>query len=263
MTDDLNLVQVAVRAAEAAAAHLRTIDRPPREAWVEKGPSDFVTQVDREIEERIVEQLCSEIPESTVMGEELSPTAQSATGVVWVVDPIDGTINYLHDYPQYAISIAAVADGVLAGAAVVDVAAGETYRAWRNGGAWHGERRLQVSTLSHPRWALVGTGFPFKHLDLLPPFQNQLTAVLEATAGVRRGGSASLDLVTVAMGRLDAFWELMLAPWDVAAGALIIREAGGRVTDLDGNHDILKHGALVAGNPALHAWLLDAVRNTP
>ena len=263
MTDDLNLVQVAVGAAEAAAAHLRTIDRPPPEAWVEKGPSDFVTQVDREIEERIVEQLRGEIPESTVMGEELSATAQSATGVVWVVDPIDGTINYLHDYPQYAISIAAVADGVLAAAVVVDVAAGETYRAWRNGGAWHGEHRLHVSTLTQPRWALVGTGFPFKQLDLWPPFQHQLAAVLEATAGVRRGGSASLDLVALAMGRLDAFWELMLAPWDVAAGALIIREAGGRVTDLDGNQDIVKHGSLVAGNPAAHAWLLDMVRNTP
>jgi myo-inositol-1(or 4)-monophosphatase len=129
-------------------------------------------------------------------------------------------------------------------------------------GAWQGERPIRVSRLTEPRHALVGTGFPFKNLPMLRRYQDQFAAVMGATSGIRRAGAAALDLTDVAAGRLDCFWELTLAPWDVAAGAVLIREAGGIVTTLDGSADVLQHGSIVAGNPALHRWLIDVLRSS-
>ena len=123
-----------------------------------------------------------------------------------------------------------------------------------------GDRRLHVSGLTEPRQALVGTGFPFKNLPLLRRYLDQFAAIMGATSGIRRAGAAALDLVDVAAGRLDCFWELTLAPWDVAAGVVLVREAGGVVTTLDDSTDVLQHGSVVAGNPLLHRWLLDVVR---
>jgi myo-inositol-1(or 4)-monophosphatase len=129
-------------------------------------------------------------------------------------------------------------------------------------GAWQEERRLQVSALAEPRHALVGTGFPFKDLSVLRRYLDQFAAVMGAASGVRRAGAAALDLVDVAAGRFDAFWELSLAPWDVAAGVVLVREAGGVVTTLDGSDDVLQHGSVVAGNPTMHRWLLELLRAT-
>lgn len=263
MRDFLDLVDAAVATAEEAAQLLRRLPTPSPSAWAEKGPSDFVTEVDREAEHLIAEALQRRVPGSVVRGEELTPDAQAAENeVIWIVDPLDGTANYLHGYPQYAVSIAAVADGQLAAGVVADVTRQLTYRAWRGGGAWLGSRRLAVSSLVESRWALVGTGHPFKRLDLLDGYQRQFAAVMRGSAGVRRTGSAALDLADVAAGRFDAFWELELAPWDVAAGVLLIREAGGVVTTLDGNPDVIRTGAVVAGNPSLHAWLLDLLQHS-
>src|SRR2546425_1057797 len=127
-------------------------------------------------------------------------------------------------------------------------------------GAWQGERRLHVSGLTEPRHALVGTGFPFKSLPVLRRYLDQFAAVMGVSSGIRRAGSAALDLADVAASRFDAFWELTLAPWDVAAGVLLIREAGGVVTTLEGEDDVLRHGSVVAGNPSLHRWLLELLR---
>ena len=124
-----------------------------------------------------------------------------------------------------------------------------------------GQQRLAVSTLDRPGDALIGTGFPFKRLEGIETYLRQFTRVMEATAGIRRAGSAALDLADVAAGRLDAFWELSLAPWDVAAGVVLIREAGGVVTTLEGSQDVLGPGSIVAGNPRMHDWMLEAVRN--
>jgi myo-inositol-1(or 4)-monophosphatase len=211
--------------------------------------------VDRETEEIIGDELRRGAPDSVVLGEELSPSA-AGSGLVWVVDPLDGTTNFLHQYPAYGVSVGAVVDGELAAGVVVDVARKQTYRATAGGGAWLEERRLQVSQVTDPALALIGTGFPFKVLELLPRYLRQFTTILQRTSGIRRGGAASLDFADLALGRFDGFWELYLAPWDVAAGALILREAGGRVTDLHGGSDIVRHGAFVAGNPAIHEWLL-------
>jgi myo-inositol-1(or 4)-monophosphatase len=254
------LLDLAVTAAERGAAHVRTAERPAEPAgWDLKGAADYVTSVDRDTEQLIAEILLQGEPDSDVLGEELTPEA-TRSGLYWVVDPLDGTTNYLHRYPAYGVSIAAVVDGALVVGVVVDIPRGRTYRARSNGGAWCGDEQLRVSQVHDPTHALIGTGFPFKVPDLLPDYLRQLDALLRATAGVRRAGAASLDLVDLAVGRFDGFWELYLAPWDVAAGAVIVREAGGRITDLDGRDDIVRHGAFVAGNPAIHAWLLEILR---
>jgi myo-inositol-1(or 4)-monophosphatase len=178
------------------------------------------------------------------------------------VDPLDGTTNFLHRFPYYAVSIGAVVDREPVAAVVQHVPPGTRYCAVKGGGAWQDGTPLHVSAVREPRQALIGTGFPFKYVEQLPRYQAQFAAVLWSAAGVRRPGSAALDLCDVAAGRFDGFWELILAPWDVAAGTLIVREAGGIVTGLDGTMDVIRHGSIVAGNPVIHAWLLELL-NSP
>jgi myo-inositol-1(or 4)-monophosphatase len=256
-----DLVKVAAAAATRAADYLRATERPRGEHWTEKGRHDFVTDVDRAAETLIAEALTRAVPGSHVVGEELTPEL-AAGEVVWIVDPLDGTTNYLHGYPQYAVSIGCAVRGELCAGVVHDVVRDQVYRAWRGGGAWLGDQRLAVSSVREPRRALVGTGFPFKELEQLRAYLAQFAAVLGAASGIRRAGSAALDLADVAAGRLDAFWDLSLAPWDVAAGVVLVREAGGRVTRPDGREDVLGPGPIVAGNPALHRWLMDLLGKT-
>lgn len=258
-----DLVKFAERAALRAGEYLRSAARPAVDAWTEKAQHDFVTEVDRAAEALIAETLSRDTPDAVIVGEELSPTRAPRGRLVWIVDPLDGTTNFLHGYPQYAVSIGCLADGKLAAGVIHDVCRNRTYRATRGGGAFEDDTRLGVSAVTEPRLALVGTGFPFKALGKLPLFLSQFAAVLGATSGVRRAGAAALDLADVAAGRLDIFWELELAPWDICAGTLLIREAGGVVTRLDGAADVVstgQHGAIVAGNRTLHRWLLDLLR---
>ena len=260
--DARQLLAAAQLAADRAAAFLRREEgRLAPEAWSEKGRADFVTEVDRESERLITETLRKAFPDSAVVGEELSPGPLPA-GLVWVVDPLDGTTNFLHRFPCYAVSIGALLEGEPLAAVVQHVRPGIRYHATRGGGAWQDEAPLHVSTIREPRHALIGTGFPFKFMDQLPQYQAQFAAVVAGAAGLRRPGSAALDLCDVAAGRFDGFWELVLAPWDVAAGTLIVREAGGLVTGLDGTREVIRHGSIVAGNPVIHAWLLELL-NTP
>jgi myo-inositol-1(or 4)-monophosphatase len=273
--DYRELAHVAQAAAERGAARIRSAKRPAAgAAWEHKGALDFVTEVDRASERLIAEALTAAVPGSSVMGEELTPAAMPSAssarsaggggggggGVLWIVDPLDGTTNYLHGYPQYAVSIAAVLDGALVAGVVLDVERATLYHATADGGAWCGRERLQVSRVTDPSLALIGTGFPFRVPHLLPSYLRQFTAVTHAVSGVRRAGSAALDLADVARGRFEGFWELVLAPWDMAAGVLLIREAGGVVTDLDGSADVVRQGGLVAGNPAMHAWLMSILQ---
>jgi myo-inositol-1(or 4)-monophosphatase len=254
---DLSQLLAAARlAADRAAAFL--LEREGRlgpEAWGLKRPADFVTEIDREAERLIAATLLDALPASRVIGEELSPDARPE-GLAWIVDPLDGTTNYLHRFPMYAVSIAAALDGEPLAGVVAHVPAGVRYHAVRGGGAWRGEERLTVSRVVDPRQALIGTGFPYSELEQLPVYARQFAAVIRGSGGLRRPGCASLDLCDVASGRFDGFWELALSPWDVAAGALLVREAGGVITDHDGGSDVISHrGSVVAGNPALHAWL--------
>jgi myo-inositol-1(or 4)-monophosphatase len=250
-----DLARLASDAALRAAAYLRQVDRPDPSIWGSKGRHDFVTEVDRATERIIAEVLLAAEPGSRMMGEELSPDA-GTDGLVWVVDPLDGTTNFLHDYPVYAVSVAAALDGELLAGVVLDVTRDRLLHAWRGGGAWDGNRRITVSATTDPALALIGTGFPFKHPERLEEYQGQFARVMAGTSGIRRAGAAAIDLGDVAAGRFDGFWELVLAPWDIAAGMLLVREAGGVVTDLAGNDPGLAHTAIVAGNPAIHEWLI-------
>ena len=262
--DAVQLLKAAELAADRAAALLRREEgRFGPDRWDEKGRADFVTEVDRE-SERLIARTLAETAGGVVIGEELTPDASTApirrSGLAWVVDPLDGTTNFLHRFPFYAVSIAALVDGEAVAGVVEHVPAGIRYRATRGGGAWQDGARMAVSGVREPRQALIGTGFPFRHIGELARYQAQFAAVAASSGGLRRPGSAALDLCDVAAGRFDGFWELSLAPWDVAAGALIVREAGGLVTGLDGEAEVVRHGPIVAGNPVIHAWLLGLLR---
>lgn len=260
MNSALDLTRVATVAAQRAATHLRAIRRPRNPAdWDRKAHNDFVTDADRAAEEIIAASLLGAIPGATILGEELSPEGRR-DGLVWIVDPIDGTTNFVHGFPNWAVSIAAEVDGVLEAGVVLHVEADRRYHAARGHGAWRDGARLTVSPLSDPAHALIGTGFPFKHPEHLTRYLGQFAQVAPATAGIRRAGSAALDLCWVAEGTFDGFWELMLAPWDMAAGIVLVREAGGVVSDLEGETTGAGHTGLVAGNPAIHAWLLEIAK---
>jgi myo-inositol-1(or 4)-monophosphatase len=253
------LHDAAARAAEFIRAHAARLDELTVEA---KSPADYVSEVDRGAERLVRETLLGAHPDAAFLGEESAAEASLGDALAFVVDPLDGTTNFLHGYPWYAVSIAALWRRELVAGVVLNVATGETFHATAGGGAWRGAQRIRVAANTEPARALVGTGFPFKHLPSLDAYQRQFAAVTRQTAGIRRAGSAALDLCDVACGRFDAFWELTLAPWDVAAGILIVREAGGVVTDFDGEPAPVAHGAIVAGSPALHPWLLQLVRTS-
>ncbi|HUO52001.1 MAG TPA: inositol monophosphatase family protein [Gemmatimonadaceae bacterium] len=228
-----------------------------------KAASDFVSEVDIEAETLIRTLLAARFPGAHLMGEELAPGAPPARGLTFVIDPLDGTTNFLHGYPEYAVSIAAAVDGELAAGVVHNVATGEVFTARRGAGAFRNGEPMSVSAVDDPQRALIGTGFPFRAVDVLADYVHQFHAVARATAGIRRAGSAALDLADVACGRFDAFWEPLLSPWDFAAGALLVREAGGIATDLAGGPIALARGSILAGNPALHRWLLDLLSSLP
>lgn len=247
----LDAARTAADFIRSSASGLATLD------WREKARADFVSDVDVGAEARIADHLRRRFPWAVVLGEELTPSVAVMEDLAFVVDPLDGTTNFLHGYPQYAVSIAALSEGETLAGVVLDVARDSVCSATRGGGAMRDGAPIRVSATTEPRRALIGTGFPFRHPHRLDVYLPQLTRVIEGSAGVRRAGAAALDLTDVASGRLDGFWELMLAPWDVAAGFLIIREAGGRVTDLGGRDAKPAHGPVVASNGVLHEWLLD------
>ena len=253
------------RAMESAALGAGEIIRKaaPKSAalvWESKGAADFVTEVDRDAEHHILSIVEKEFAGAVVIGEEFSPGATSTSGLSFIIDPLDGTTNFLHGFPHYAVSIAAIYDGELLAGAILNVQSRELFAATAGAGATRNGEGIRVSSETESRRALIGTGFPFKQIECLPDFLSQFERVTRATAGIRRAGSAALDLADTACGRFDAFWELGLAPWDVAAGILLIREAGGLVTDLNGVASTPAFGSYVAGGPTMHAWLLRTLR---
>jgi myo-inositol-1(or 4)-monophosphatase len=253
-------------AAERAAAFIaRHAGQVGHDAWEHKGPADFVSLVDRGAEDIVRDTLLGAVPEAAFLGEEsYDPAATLGDGLAFVVDPLDGTTNFLHGFPWYAVSIAAVRAGEVIAGVVRNVPTGEIFAAARGHGAWRetarGRESIAVSESTNPARALIGTGFPFKGIDRIDEYVRQFAAITRAAAGIRRPGAAALDLCDVACGRFEGFWELTLAPWDIAAGIVIIREAGGVVTDLDGAPPRVEHTGLVAGNPAMHAWLMSVLR---
>ena len=224
--------------------------------WEVKGPADFVSEVDREAERALARVIADRHPSAVLIAEEGSPEATSGD-LTFLADPLDGTTNFLHGFPWYAVSIAAMVDGAQVAGVVLNVANGELFTAVRGSGARRNGQPIRVSEIVDPGRALLGTGFPFKHREGITPYMEVLPRIMEQVAGLRRAGSAALDLCDVACGRYDAFWEYRLAPWDVAAGILLVREAGGVVTDLEGRPAPAAHGPIVCGNETMHAWLMD------
>lgn len=252
----LDAARVGAAYIRSRVADLATLD------WREKSRADFVSDVDVGAESRITEHLRRRFPRADIVGEELSPAAALTSDLAFILDPLDGTTNFLHGYPQYAVSIGAIVRGDLVAGCVLDVPRDSACTATLGGGACRDGAPIGVSTVGESRRALIGTGFPFKQPERIAEYLPQLARLVAGTAGVRRAGAAALDLTDVASGRLDGFWELMLAPWDVAAGLLIIREAGGRVTDLEGRDALPAHGPIVATNGILHDWLLEVLSPT-
>jgi myo-inositol-1(or 4)-monophosphatase len=254
------MLNIAVKAARRAGS---IINRAALEGAFEvraKNRNDFVTQVDRAAEQAIVEIIRRAYPGHAVLAEESGASAGARDEYRWVIDPLDGTTNFIHGFPQYCVSIALQHKDVLTQAVVYDPGKNELFTASRGRGAFLDDRRIRVSKCADLKDALVGTGFPFKELGRLDLYLRQLRALMGGSAGVRRAGSAALDLAYVAAGRLDAFWEMGLSPWDMAAGALLIQEAGGLASDLEGNAAFMESGDIVAATPKLLPQLLSALK---
>lgn len=249
------MLNIGIRAARAAGDQIiRYIDRVQDMPVNSKGRNDFVTEVDRHAETIIMETIHKSYPGHAFLAEESGVHGEDE--YQWVIDPLDGTTNYLHGFPQFAVSIALKYRGVLDQAVVYDPLRQELFTASRGGGALLNNRRIRVSKQHSLEGALLGTGFPFGETDKLEVFISTFRAIFPSTSGIRRAGAASLDLAYVACGRLDGFWEFNLKEWDIAAGALLILEAGGLVSSMDGSSSYLENGHILAGNPRLHAEML-------
>jgi myo-inositol-1(or 4)-monophosphatase len=253
------LVNIAVRAArEAGKVILRDLDRLDALEVSAKGRNDFVSEVDRRAEQAIIATVRRSYPDHAVLGEESG--LQGVSDHVWVIDPLDGTTNYLHGFPVFSVSIAVRHRGRLEHAVVFDPLRNELFTASRGAGAQLNSRRIRVSKRPGLEGALLGTGFPYRDLGELDAYLRVFRELLSRTAGVRRAGSAALDLAYVACARLDGFWEVGLKEWDMAAGALLIQEAGGSVSDFAGGDGFLASGSVVGGGLRVHTAILEVVR---
>ncbi len=253
------MLNTAVKAARRAGnLILRYIDQLERLSIETKGRGDFVSEVDRAAEEAIIHVIRSGYPNHAILAEESGQ--QPGNEYQWIIDPLDGTTNFLHGYPQFAVSIALERNRRLEQAVVFDPLRNEIFTASRGGGAQLNERRVRVSKVTRLEHALLGTGFPFKTHEHLETWINTFRELLTHSSGVRRAGSAALDLAHVACGRLDGFWEFGLSPWDMAAGALLIQEAGGLTGDFAGGPTFLQGGNIVAGNPKIYAEMLRRIQ---
>ena len=254
------MLNIAVRAARKAGSIINrsTLDGSGLEVRA-KRPNDFVTKVDHAAEAAILEIVRKSYPDHAVLAEE-SGAAEGKAEYQWIIDPLDGTTNFIHGFPQYCVSIAIRRRGELAHGVIYDPNRNELFTASKGGGAYLNDRRIRVSKCLRLGDALVGTGFPFREGARIDLYSNQLKNIMQKCAGVRRAGAAALDLAYVACGRLDAFWELGLSPWDMAAGALMIQEAGGLVADLRGEAGYLDSGEICAATPKVFVELLALLR---
>ncbi len=224
-----------------------------------KQQNDFVTEVDKVAEAAIIETLRETYPKHAILAEETGQSGLADSEYQWIIDPLDGTTNFIHGFPQYAVSIAMAHRGVLTHAVVYDPGRNELFTASKGAGAFLNDKRIRVTKQAKLDQALIGTGFPYRMFEHVDAYMAIFKEMTRRAAGVRRPGAASLDLAYVACGRLDGFWEFGLSPWDMAAGALLISEAGGLVGDLAGEADYLKTGNIVCGTPKVFAQILQVI----
>ena len=225
-----------------------------------KGPKDFVSEIDHAAEAAIVETLHAAYPDHAILAEEgtareRNPDAEN----VWIIDPLDGTTNFLHGFPQYCVSIALAHKGVITQGVIYDPVRNDLFTATRGRGAFLNDRRMRVSRRTQLRECLIGTGFPFRDGSYLDTYLQMMRAMIQHTAGLRRPGAAALDLAYVAAGFYDGFFEIGLNPWDVAAGSLLVLEAGGLIGDLSGEGDYLHGGQVIAATPKVFAQMVNVL----
>jgi myo-inositol-1(or 4)-monophosphatase len=250
------LLNIAIRAARRAGEVIvRGMNRVHRLDVRAKGQNDFVTEIDMQAERDIIETIHKHYPDHAVLAEESGERGENE--FVWIIDPLDGTTNFMHGFPQFAVSIAVQRRGRLEHGVVYDPLRQELFTTSRGEGAQLDGKRIRVSSHIGLDRALIGTGFPYRtNLHWIDNYMGMFKAVTQATAGIRRPGAAALDLAYVAAGRLDAFWELGLSPWDTAAGTLLITEAGGMVGTLTGG-EYKQQGHILAGTPKVYAPLME------
>jgi myo-inositol-1(or 4)-monophosphatase len=254
----LNVMIAAAR--KAGRALIRDFGELENLQISKKGPADFVSTADSRTERILIEELTRARPGYGFLVEEGGAIEGRDKTHRFIIDPIDGTTNFLHGIPQFAISIGLEREDQLVSALIFNPVTDEMYLAEKGHGAYLNDRRLRVAARQHLSDILVASGAPFLGKEGRDEFLTELNAVIASTAGMRRFGSAALDLAWVAAGRFDAFWERNLRPWDIAAGILIVREAGGMVSDMDGRDSMLDCGHILAANDALHRSLLDLLR---
>lgn len=259
------LLNIAIKAARRAGSVINraSLDGSLLDVKIKK-PNDFVTQIDKAAEAAIIEVIRKAYPDHAILAEESGDSESGTAGMRaeyrWIIDPLDGTTNFIHGFPQYCVSIGVHHRDAAAHAVIFDPTNNELFVASKGHGAYLNDRRIRVSKCTGLQTALIGTGFPFKELSRMDLYVRQLRAMMSSTAGVRRAGAAALDLAYVACGRLDAFWELGLSKWDMAAGALLIREAGGLVAGLTGEPDYMETGDIIAATPKIFPQFLGAMR---
>ncbi len=254
------MVNIAVRAARAAGDIIvRNMDRIDRLKVVTKQNNDFVTNVDHMAEEIIIATIKEAFPDHGILAEESGTQAEDSE-YQWIIDPLDGTTNYLHGFPQFAVSIALKYKGRLEVGVVYDPVAQELFTASRGNGAKLNDKKIRVTGQKGLTNALIGTGFPYHDQSYLDVYLETMKEIMQKTAGLRRPGSAALDLAWLAAGRIDGFWEFNLKAWDIAAGALIVREAGGIVSDFENREDYLESGDIIAAAPKVYPEMLKIIQ---
>lgn len=252
------MLNIAVRAARRAGTVInRALNRLGDVRVDTKGHRDYVTEIDREAEATIIRTLLDAYPGHAILAEESGEHGDS--DYQWVIDPLDGTTNFIHGYPQFAVSIALKVRGELDQGVVFDPVRDELFTASRGAGAQLNNRRIRVSDCQDLDHALLGTGFPVRNTAMLNAYLPTLGAFLPRVAGIRRAGAACLDMAFVACGRLDGFWEYGLQPWDIAAGALLVQEAGGIVGEPDGSSNPLASGNILCASPRIHRDMLQTL----
>jgi myo-inositol-1(or 4)-monophosphatase len=255
------MLNIGVRAARAAGDIIvRNMDHISDIAISEKGLNDYVTEVDRRAENIIIDTIRNTFPDHGILAEERGQLGKGE--YQWVIDPLDGTTNYLHGFPQFAVSIALKNKNVLEQAIIYNPISQELFTASKGNGAHLNSRRIRVSNRKSLKGALLGTGLPFGDSDNVESFIRTYRAIYSNTAGIRRAGAASLDLAYVASGRLDGFWEYGLKEWDIAAGVLLIQEAGGIVSSIGDSDNVLETGNILCANSKIHDEMNDIIKST-
>ncbi|MGH1371276.1 MAG: inositol monophosphatase family protein [Cellvibrionaceae bacterium] len=256
------MLNIALRAARKAGELIeRALERVDVIAFEEKGRNDFVSEVDKAAEKEITYHLRKAFPDHTIIGEEGGRNAGSDSEYEWIIDPLDGTTNFMHGIPHFAISIACIYRGQIEHAVVLNPISREEFTASRGKGATLNDRRIRVGSRRGLDGALIGTGIPFNgtSYENMTPYLATMHEIAGKTAGIRRPGAASLDLAYVAAGRFDGFWEMNLKSWDIAAGVLLVKEAGGMVSDFKGGNSFMDKGNIVCASPKVFKPLLQIV----